>query len=155
VQANDEELNAPHPLRVAVGDPQALSDDELAAILDLPELGLLAPEPDAVSALDAALGEIAASPPAPERVAAAVEERILALVDQFLTPTVRARLSERFLELGLLLLGRGGDLAAARACVVAADRAADPSVAPHRHPLLVGMFRRLVPGDFALKLIDR
>ena len=68
---------------------------------------------------------------------------------------MRARFAERLLELALLIAVRNREedgLRAARACVTAADRLADASIAPRDHPTMRAMFRRLIPAELMLKL---
>ena len=156
LQASLDELAAPHPLLAIAGDCSRVGESEISALLDLPELGLLAPPSDAVTALDAKVGEIAASKPAAEEVLGRIEAAIVQVVDESLPPALRGRLADRFLELGLLIASRRGDagLAHAKACVVAATRARDTTTAGHEHPLFIGMFRRLVPAELLMKLVE-
>ncbi len=158
IQASAEELAAPHPLREFVGEVGQVSGAQIASLLDLPAFGLLAPPNTAVTALDAALGVIADGKPDAEQAPGMIEEQIVKLVDEHVDAALRARLADRFLELGLLTVDRQGaeeGAAAARLCVAAADLALDMLRPAHDHPLFIGMFRRLVPAEFVLDMLDK
>ena len=151
LQASEAELAAPHPAR-ALADGPAPTDGELAALLERPELSLFVPPREAVAALDAAVGEVVTSKLVvdPSQKLAQLEAAIARVADATIMGPVQARLADRLLELALLVAARGGEPAAARACVVAADRAR--TGAASAHPLLIAMLRRLVPAELMLEL---
>ena len=150
LQPTTEELAAPHPLRARFGVVQATAE-ELAAILELPELSLLVPDRDALNALDGAIGEVVAGANADKL--AALDAAVARVADESATPQVRARIAERLLELGLIVASRRPDeLAAARACLAAADRTLDAARPAREHPTLLGMFTRLVPASLRQEL---
>jgi hypothetical protein len=130
----------------------------LGALLERPELQLFVPPRDAFAALDAAIGDVVGSKVTlePAQKLARLEDAIAKVCDETLTAEVRARLADRLLELGLLIAARQPDdrgRADARACVAAAELAVS-STAPHQHPTLYAMFRRLVPAEVSLKLSE-
>jgi hypothetical protein len=149
LQVDDEALDAPHPARALPAGPP-VTDADLAALFQRPELQLMVPPQETFAALDAAIGAVVESKlivDSAERHAQ-IEAAVYRVADETLTPELRERLAERLLELALVVASRSPDeagLAAARACVVAADRTRDPSIAPSAHPTLRAMFHRVIP----------
>jgi hypothetical protein len=156
VQASDEDLAAPHPLHALVGDEPTPTDAALAALLEWREFAMFVPSREGIAALDIAVGEVVESKVVlePTQRLARLEDAVVRIAEQQLDGRARAKVAERLLELGLVLLSRQPDAegrAAARACVAAADSArADSPV--REHPTLLGMFRRLVPAELLLKI---
>ena len=143
LQPTADELAAPHPLRLRFGVANA-TDTELLAILDRPELSLLVPDRDAITALDAAIGEVVNGAATDKLVA--LDAALARVADESATPHVRARIAERLLELGLLVASRHpDDVESPRICLAAAERTLDAARPAHEHPTLLGMFSRLVP----------
>ena len=150
LQPTADELAAVHPLRQRLGVVQA-TDAELGAVLDLPELSLLVPDRDAVTALDTAIGEVV-NGSSPDKLAA-LDEAVARVADESATPQARARLADRLLELGLLVASRHpDDPDGPRACLVAAERTLDAGRPAREHPTLLGMFTRLVPDALRQEL---
>jgi hypothetical protein len=149
LQVDDAALDAPHPARDLPAGPPT-TDADLAALFQRPELQLSIPPQETFAALDTAIGEVVESKlevTEAERQAQ-IEAAVLRVADETLTPALRERLADRFLELALVVASRSPDeagFAAARACVVAADRARDASIKPSAHPTLRAMFLRVVP----------
>ncbi len=160
LQASAAELAAPHPVRALVaGVAGEATEAELAALLERPELALFVPSEDAIIALDRAIGEVVTGERArtAEQKLGQLEAAIGRVADEHVAGPLRARLAARLLELALLIASRQPDqagLAAARACMVAADRLAEETVAPHAHPTVLAMFRRLIPAELMLKLTE-
>jgi len=158
IQASDEELAAPHPLRAIVANLAAPSDGELAALLERVELSLFVPSRDVLTALDAAIGEVMTSTTVEgaEQKLGQIEAAIARAVDA-IDATERAHLADRLLELGLLIASRQPDdagRAAAHACLVASDRARSLTGPAHTHPTLLAMVRRLVPAELILQISE-
>ncbi len=160
VQASEAELAAPHPVRALVAAVEGeVGDGELAAVLERRELALFVPSQEAIIALDAAIGEVLTSKLVltPGQKLGKLEDAIAKVADEQVTIEVRRLLSERLLELALLIAMRQPDhagLRAARACVAAADRLADERVQSHEHPTVMAMFRRLIPAELMLKFTE-